>query len=166
MAKGTVKALHEQAEDALAAGIAERGALEGALRLWASLDERIAGLRSMESRLADDKKRLAEMCSEFAVEHPAEAFDDGLREVRSRQERGSVTLADGGRFSFTRSATGIVRAEGGNFSQEFLESLPKAWTNRKLELSKSGLKDADDAEMASHGLLRTVECSWRKELAR
>ena len=162
MAIKTIKALREDAETALAAGVANREQLRSAVPALVALQN---AERSMRLRLKETQaviQSLSEACSKYAHEHPEYVFDQTFSVSPIGVESGDLEI-DGRTYHFTHGFDGYVRTEPSEtLTQEFLKGLPEGWTKSRLSLDTTALNKAkpSDDDLAEFGLMRKVKESW------
>ena len=162
MAIKTIKALREDAETALATGVANREQLRSAVPALVALQN---AERSMRLRLKETQaviQSLSEACSKYAHEHPEYVFDQTFSVSPIGIESGDLEI-DGRTYHFTHGIDGYVRTEPSEtLTQEFLKGLPEGWTKSRLSLDTTALNKAkpSDDDLAEFGLMRKVKESW------
>jgi hypothetical protein len=162
MAIKTIKALREDAETALATGVANREQLRSAVPALVALQN---AERSMRLRLKETQsviQALSEACSKYAHEHPEYVFDQTFSVSPIGVESGDVEI-DGKTYHFSHGFEGFVRAEPGKqLTQDFLKSLPEGWAKSKLELDLTEMKrqHVTIEEAEEHGLARKFKDTW------
>ena len=162
MAIKTIKVLREDAESALAAGVANREQLRGAVPALVALQN---AERSMRLRLKETQaviQSLSEACSKYAHEHPEYVFDQTFSVSPIGVESGDIEV-DGRTYHFTHGFDGYVRtAQGETLTQAFLEGLPEGWAKSRLQLDTTAINKAKpaDADLAEFGLMRKAKDAW------
>ena len=162
MAIKTIKALREDAETALATGVANREQLRSAVPALVALQN---AERSMRLRLKETQaviQSLSEACSKYAHEHPEYVFDQTFSVSPIGVESGDIEI-DGRTYHFTHGFDGYVRTEPSEtLTQEFLKGLPEGWAKSRLSLDTTALNKAkpSDDDLAEFGLMRKVKESW------
>ena len=166
MAMKKIKELREDAEAALAAGVANRAQLMDAVPALVALQN---AERSLQLRLKETTaviRALSEACSKYAHEHREYVFDKTFSVSPIGVESGDIVV-DGRTFHFSHGFDGYDHADPAQKkTQEFLASLPKGWTKAKIELNTVGINRANptDEELAKHSLVRKVKEVWTEIL--
>ena len=166
MAMKNIKTLREEAEKLLEAGVANREQLRSAVPALVALQN---AERSMRLRLKETQaviQSLSEACSKYAHEHPEYVFDQTFSVSPIGVESGDLVV-DGRTYHFSLGFDGYEHEDPAQKkTQEFLASLPKAWTKTKIELNTSGINKAKptDEELSKHHLVRKFKKVWTEIL--
>ena len=166
MAMKKIKELRKDAEEALAAGVANREQLRAAVPALVALQdaERSLQLRLKETAAVIDA--LSKACSKYAHEHPEYVFDQSFSVSPIGVESGDLVV-DGRTFHFSHGFDGYEHADPSQKkTQDFLASLPKGWTKTRLDLNTTGINKTNptDEELAKHNLARKVKEVWTEIL--
>jgi len=166
MAMKKIKELREDAEAALATGVANREQLRAAVPALVALQD---AERSMQLRLKETKaviQALSDACSKYAREHPEYVFDQTFSVSPIGVESGDLVV-EGRTFHFSLGFDGYEHADPAQKkTQAFLASLPKGWTRTKIELNTTGINKANptNEELAKYSLARKVKQVWTEIL--
>ncbi len=166
MAMKSMKDLREIAEAALATGVANKEQLQSAVPALVALQNAV---RSMELRIKETKdvmQALSAACSAYAHRHPEYVFNQSFSVSPIGVESGDLVV-DGRTYHFSLGFDGYEHEDPAQKkTQDFLASLPKAWTKTKIELNTSGINKAKptDEELSKHHLVRKFKKVWTEIL--
>jgi len=159
----TFKELKEKIE---AVGqIANREALQEAVPLIVESMERIKSMSQTMKNLGKVAGKLNDRVSKYALEHPT-IFNDGLTTDEKGVVSGDITIG-GDNYHFAAGYADPKRTDGDAMSQDFLEGLPKEWTQSMLKLYTGGINrsGATIEDLASKGLYRPAKNEWSKRVS-
>ena len=165
MNKKTLKALREEAEAALAGGVANREQLEEAVPALVALQNAVESLKRRTNALQDVIDDLSAVCSKYALAHPEHVFDRTFSVAPSGAKSGYLAVGER-TFRFSHKQNGYVRTDHAQkMTQEFLATLPSDWTKLKLTLDATGIAKAKATaeELSEKGLVRKVANTWTDE---
>ena len=157
-----IKTLRKEAEALLAAGVANRDQLMGAVPALVALQkaERAQSQHVKETQAVI--RALSDACSAYAREHPEYVFDQTFSVSPIGVESGDVEI-DGRTYHFSHGFDGYVRNEPGKtLTQDFLKGLPKGWAKSSLSLDTTAVNKAkpDDEKLEEFGLMRKTKDAW------
>ena len=158
----SIKALREEAQALVEAGVSNREQLMGAVPALVALQnaEKAQSKHIKETRAVI--QALSDACSAYAREHPDYVFDQTFSVSPIGVESGDVEI-DGRTYHFTHGFDGYVRAEPSEkLTQEFLKGLPEGWAKPSLSLDTTALNKAKlgEEDLAEFGLVRKVKETW------
>ena len=157
----TIKELREQADEMIAAGIANKDALFAALPVITALQAKTEFAKKSLAASVKTLTMLSELCSRYALAH--ESIFEKKRLVANQQgvRTGDVVI-DEATYHFASGYDGYVRNTPDKLTQDFLATLPENWRKLKIELSTSGINEdaPSDKELAKRGLAPKVRNVW------
>ena len=157
----TIKELREQADEMIAAGIANKDALFAALPVITALQAKAESAKKNLAASVKTLTMLSELCSRYALAH--ESVFEKKRLVANQQgvRTGDVVLGDA-TYHFASGYDGYQRNTPDKLTQDFLATLPEKWRKLKIELSTSGINEdaPSDKELAKRGLAPKVRNVW------
>lgn len=161
MNKETIRELREQADEMIAAGIANKDALFAALPVLTALQAKAESAKRNLAATVKSLTQLSELCSRYALAH--ESVFEKKRLVANQQgvRTGDVVQGDA-TYHFASGYDGYVRNTPDKLTQDFLATLPEKWRKQKIELSTSGINEDAPSEklLARHGLAAKVRNVW------
>ena len=161
MNKVTIKELREQADEMIAAGIANKDALFAALPVLTALQAKAESAKKNLAATVKTLTMLSELCSRYALAH--ESVFEKKRLVANQQgvRTGDIVL-DEATYHFASGYDGYARNTPDKLTQDFLATLPEKWRKQKIELSTSGINEdaPSDKELAKRGLAPKVRNVW------
>jgi len=162
MATETMKTLRENAEKAIAAGVANKEQLLAAVPEMIALQSAVT---AAERRLKETKEtlgELTELCSEYAHGHMRHVFGDSFSVLPTGVESGDLEI-DGLTYHFSYGFDGYCRNDPSQkLTKDFLHGLPDGWTREKPELNTTAINAANPTaeELDAAGLMRKPKPKW------
>ena len=157
----TIKELREQADEMIAAGIANKDALFAALPVITELQAKAESAKRNLAATVKSLTMLSELCSRYALAHESVFAKKRLIANQQGVRTGDVVQGDA-TYHFASGYDGYVRNTPDKLTQDFLATLPEKWRRQKLELSTSGINEdaPSDKELAKRGLAPKVKNVW------
>ena len=163
MSKKSMKALREEAEAVLKAGVANKQQLFAAVPTMIALQDAVHHMNATIKASNEVLRELVEACSAYAQEHPDYIFDKSFLVSPIGVESGDVTI-DGCSYHYSRGFDGYGCCDPREqMSQAFLRALPEGWANSSLKIDTTAINKANPTaeDLAANGLQRKIKNTWR-----
>ena len=158
----TLKVLREEAEAALAGGVANMEQLTAAVPALVELQNAVESMAKRLKATQEVVRDLGAECAKYALAHPAHVFDRTFSVAPSGAKSGYLAVGER-TFHFARRNDGYERTDPAlTMTQEFLAALPSDWTRQRLALDRTGIANANATaeQLAENGLVRRVKDLW------